>query len=84
MEKRLFELLEAIPNDFQPPKFGLLNEGVTYYNLRQFITLMINYTNDSDLRKLLKEVLIVLAKMEILNKPVPTIKKLKNVSPDIF
>lgn len=62
----------------------LLEESVTFYNLRQFVTLMITYTTDVDMKNTLKQMLIILTKMEIMNKPVPNIKKLTSASPAIF
>lgn len=61
-----------------------LLESVTYYNLRQFLTLLHKNSNDSDLNKLIVNLLKVLAKLEIRNMPIPTIKKLSSVSPEIF
>ena len=62
----------------------LLKEEVTYYNLRQFITLLFRNTSNSEMKKLMLELLKILAKLEVMNKPVPTIKKLKEVSPLVF
>lgn len=87
MEERINELCEEIFTEkfeIEDQGLALLEEGVTYYNLRQFVTLMINFTNDNDTKKNLKEILIILTKMEILNKPIPSIKKLKSASPEIF
>ena len=61
-----------------------LLESITYYNLRQFITLMHRTTSDTALKGLFLELLKVLAKLEVVNKPVPAIKKLKSISPEIF
>jgi hypothetical protein len=87
MENEINDLCnEVFTEDFVICDEGksLLEEGITYYNLRQFVTLMINFTNDNDTKKNLKEILIILTKMEILNKPIPSIRKLKSASPEIF
>jgi hypothetical protein len=79
------ELLKLEDVQFPPfEEVQLLNESITYYNLRQFITMMINFTSDSGTKGILKDILITLTKMEVLNKPIPSIKKLKSASPEIF
>jgi hypothetical protein len=57
---------------------------LTYYNLRQFVTLLHHSSNDNIFKKLLLELFKILAILEIKNKPIPTIQKLKNISPSIF
>lgn len=59
-------------------------EGVTFYNVRQFLTLIYNNSKDSKLKSILLELLKVLTKLEIMNKPIPTIRKMKSISPEIF
>jgi hypothetical protein len=77
-------LVEALDETITEGKAVLLTEGVTYYNLRQFLTLMYRSTSDSSLKGSLLEILKVLARLEVLNRPVPTIKKLTTNSPEIF
>jgi hypothetical protein len=61
-----------------------LNEGVTYYDMRSFLTILRKASGDDSLKKMLKELIKTIAKLEIKNIPVPTIQKLKSVSPQIF
>ena len=61
-----------------------LNEGVTYYDFRQFLSVLKRTTTDDKLRDMLKELIKTVAKLEVRNVPVPTIAKLKSVSPEIF
>jgi hypothetical protein len=61
-----------------------LNEGVTYYDLRSFLTILRKATSDADLKKMLKALIKTIAKLEVKNIPVPTIAKLKSISPEIF
>jgi hypothetical protein len=69
-------------------KFGggkmILNESVTYYQLRSFLTLLYKTSNDSDYKKMIMESLKILSILEVREKPIPTIKKLKSNSPEIF
>jgi hypothetical protein len=61
-----------------------LNEGVTYYDLRSFLTVLKKSTSDESLKKMLKQLIKTVAKLEVKNVPVPTIQKLKSISPEIF
>ena len=62
----------------------LLSESVTYYDLRSFLTVLQKNSKDDSLKNMLKELIKVIAKLEVKNVPVPTIAKLKSVSPEIF
>lgn len=66
------------------PSSSLLNEGATYYDLRSFLTVLRKMTKDDALQKLLKELIKTVAKLEVRNVPVPTIAKLKSISPELF
>lgn len=61
-----------------------LNEGVTFYDLRQFLSVLKRTTTDDKLKDMLKSLIKTVAKLEVRNVPVPTIAKLKSVSPEIF
>ena len=67
-------------------KVVLLNEAsdLTYYELRRLITMLFKMSKDKDAKKVISEVLKNLTVLELKNKPVPTIQKLKTVSPKIF
>ena len=56
----------------------------TYYEVRQFLTLIFKNVKKPETMKVIDDLLKVLGKLEIMNKPVPTIKKLKSISPAIF
>lgn len=60
------------------------DSDISYYELRMLFTLLFKYTTDKDTKKILANVLKVLTSLEIRNKPVPTIKKLKSNSKPIF
>lgn len=62
----------------------MLTETATYYELRQFVTLLLKTVNKKETKNVLSDILLSLGKLEIMNKPAPTIKKLKTVSPSIF
>lgn len=62
----------------------LITENATYYELRQFVALLLKTVNKKDTKDMLNDILLSLGKLEIMNKPAPTIKKLKKVSPSIF
>ena len=62
----------------------LLTEQVTYYNMRQFITLLRRVADDKTLKDSLLSLLKALTILEIRNMPAPTIQKLKKISPVIF
>jgi hypothetical protein len=60
------------------------NNKLTYYELRQFLTLLLKNANKIETKYMLDDLLKILGKLEILNKPVPTIAKIKTISPNIF
>jgi len=64
----------------------IINEatGLTYYELRQFMTLLLKNTNGPEAKKVLDSLLKTLGKLEMMNKPTPAIAKLKAISPSIF
>lgn len=62
----------------------LLCEGVTFYDLRSFLTIMRKQAGDTTLKDMLKALIKTIAKLEVRNVPVPTIAKLKSISPEIF
>ncbi len=66
------------------PSSTQLNEGATYYDLRSFLTVLRKITKDETLRSMLKELLKNIAKLEVKNVPIPTISKLKSISPQLF
>lgn len=62
----------------------LLTESATYYELRQFVSLLLKSVHKKETKTVLSDILLSLGKLEIMNKPAPTVKKLKKVSPSIF
>ncbi len=58
--------------------------GITYHELRQLLTMFIKNTGDSQTKKVITELIKIIYIMELKAKPVPNIKKLKNISPQIF
>ena len=62
----------------------LLENDLTYYELRKFVTSLFRNVKEIETKKVLADILKALAVLEIKNKPVPTIKKLKATSPKIF
>jgi hypothetical protein len=65
-------------------EFPIYEGDLTYYELRKFITLLFRTVKNADTKKILADILKALAVLEIKNMPVPTIKKLKSISPKIF
>ena len=65
-------------------EFVLTEGSTTYYELRKFITLLFKTVKEPITKKILADILKALTVLEIKNMPVPTIKKLKAVSPKIF
>lgn len=65
----------------------LVNEaegGLTYYELRQFLAVLLRQTKSPDVRRIIDNVLKTVSKLEIMKVPVPAIKKQKSISPSIF
>lgn len=60
------------------------DRGLTYYELRQFLTLLLKTVNDTNTKNVLNDLLKASGKLEIMKVPVPSIKKQKSVSPEIF
>ena len=85
--KKLFRQLNKYQfNEHLLGTSRILNEdsALTYYELRQFITLLYKTISDKDTKSVLGEILKSLTVMELRKLPVPTIKKLKSQSPKIF
>lgn len=85
MENEFFNLLESLNSS------GVVSEEIisedsdlTYYELRRFLTLLFRKIKDKDTKKIFGEVLKALTVLELQRIPVPTVKKLKSVSPLIF
>lgn len=66
------------------PSSTQLNEGATYYDLRSFLSVLMKISKDETLKNLIKELIKSVAKLEVKNVPVPTIAKLKSISPELF
>ena len=66
------------------PSSTQLNEGATYYDLRSFLAVLSRTTRDETLRNLIKELIKTVAKLEVKNVPIPTISRLKSISPELF
>ena len=64
----------------------LVNEqaGLTYYELRQFLTILLKQSGNSEVKRLIDNLLKTISKLEIMRVPVPAIKKQKSISPKIF
>ena len=60
------------------------NGSLTFYELRRFLTVMYKLSHDKTTKTVLGDLLQVLAVMEVKRQSVPTIKKLKSKSPNIF
>ena len=87
-EKYTRDLLEGLQilNDRITVHHRVLNESsnLTYHELRAFITLLMKSISNKDTKKTLNDILMAMGKLEVLNRPAPTIKKMKGVSPKIF
>lgn len=59
-------------------------DGLTYYEMRQFMAYLLKHTSNKDTKSVLDDLLKTLGKLEMLSKPVPVIRKIKSVSPAIF
>ena len=66
------------------PSSTQLNEGATYYDLRSFLSILRKTTKDDTLKNMIKELIKLVAKLEVKNVPIPTISKLKSISPQLF
>lgn len=80
----LIENLFTKLNNYNISEQLLTESDLTYYSLRKFITLLFRTVKNADTKGVLADILKALAVLEIKNKPVPTIKKLKSLSPKIF
>lgn len=60
------------------------NKGLTYYELRQFLAILLKQVSNAGTKSVLDDLLKTVSKLEILHVPVPVIKKQKSVSPPIF
>lgn len=58
--------------------------GLTYYELRQFIAILLRSVSGVDTKKVLDDLLKTVSKLEIMRVPVPVIKKQKTISPTVF
>ena len=66
------------------PSSTQLNEGATYYDLRSFLSILRKITKDEALKSMIKELIKLVAKLEVKNVPTPTIARLKSISPELF
>jgi len=64
----------------------LINESsdVTYYELRKLMTMLFKTVKRKETKNVIGEILKALTMMELKQKPVPTINKLKSTSPKVF
>lgn len=86
MEQKLlqnFNTLDILLSNINIPLYEE-EKGVTYYELRVFLTMLYRQINDETTKKVLGNILKTLAVMEIRKIPIPTVKKLKGSSPIIF
>lgn len=60
------------------------NSDLTYHELRAFVTLLMKTIKDKNTKSVLSDILMALGKLEVLNRPAPTVRKMKGVSPKIF
>ena len=81
MEERLYNLFGSLRGEL--PLFEQ-EGGVTYYDLRQFVTILYKNVKEKQTKVVLGDILRTLAVMEIKRLTVPTIKKLKSSSPAVF
>jgi len=68
----------------QEPYILSEDSGLTYYELRRFVTLLYRNSKEKSTKEVLGDLLKVLTVLEIRKQPVPVIKKLKSNSPEIF
>jgi hypothetical protein len=61
-----------------------LNEALTYYQLRLFLSVMLKQVGSSETKSMLVDLIKTLAKMEIRSVPVPTLKKMTNKEIDFL
>ena len=81
--RTLLKLFEKLNNyEFEP--VILESSDVTYYELRRLITVIYRTVKEKETKTVLADILKALTVMEIQQKPVPTIKKLKSISPKVF
>ena len=59
-------------------------EGLTYYELRQFLAILLRSVSSQDTKKVVDDLLKTVSKLEILRVPVPVIRKQKSNSPLVF
>jgi len=84
-ESKFFCYLKAIDNLIPNNNMPLLEStGITYYELRQLLTIFYKSTNDKSTKNVIGELIKILTKRELRKIPIPPIKKLKSISPTIF
>lgn len=82
--EQLKQLNEVITLKEKDKWLLLEGEGLTYYQLRQFLTVLLKQVHDKVTKDVLANILKTLVVMEIKKLPIPTIQKLKSTSPKIF
>lgn len=79
---RFHELSENLPT-----YTGIFTEadgGLTYYELRQFMAMLLKQSRNADTKKVVDDLYKTITKLEIMNITIPTIKKQKSLSPKVF
>jgi hypothetical protein len=84
MENKLLKLFLELNVKLDSVKVPLFESDLTYYELRKFLTIMFKNIRDTDTKKILGEILKILTVMELKKQTVPTVKKLRSTSPNIF
>jgi hypothetical protein len=84
MNKMIEQLNEAIKIAEELNVEIPLNESVTYFQLRLFISILIKQVRDSATRDMLIDLTKSLAKLEVREVPVPALRKMSDKSIKVF
>lgn len=80
----LFEKLNDVIEIEEDERLVVEESNVTFYELRNLMTLLFKNAKDKTTQTVCADILKMLTIMELRNKPVPTIQKLKTSSPKVF
>jgi hypothetical protein len=81
---KLLRKLEEVFDEQVNEQLFCEESDVTYYELRKLMTMLFKTVKGKETKNVIGEILKALTMMELKQKPVPTINKLKSTSPKVF
>jgi hypothetical protein len=81
---KLLRKLEEIFDEEILGQFICEESDVTYYELRKLMTMLFRTVKSKETKNIIGDILKALTVMELKQKPVPTVNKLKSTSPKVF